>query len=145
MDMNSQYADRKYFLSKYLPPSTCHVLVNYHLWGYIYRSQWQEESETPIIWIMQCILEINTHSSSDACAYLAAVSYRKAWSPNASHSSAWFYHMFLQWRNATVTYNTVLLYILTLRAGLWVGRSGPLPRVLTSRGCQKGGHRPATR
>jgi hypothetical protein len=30
-------------------------------------------------------------------------------------------------------------------AGLWVGRAGPLPRALTSRGRQKGGHRPATR
>jgi hypothetical protein len=31
------------------------------------------------------------------------------------------------------------------RACLWVGRAGPLPRALTSRGRQKGGHRPATR
>jgi hypothetical protein len=56
-----------------------------------------------------------THPSSDAWTYLAAVWYRKAWSPNASHSSAWLYHAFLQWRNATVTYNTVSLYILTLQ------------------------------
>jgi hypothetical protein len=31
------------------------------------------------------------------------------------------------------------------RAGLWVGQAGPLPRALTSRGRQKGSHRPATR
>jgi hypothetical protein len=31
------------------------------------------------------------------------------------------------------------------RASLWVGRAGPLPRALTLRGRQKGGHRPATR
>jgi hypothetical protein len=30
------------------------------------------------------------------------------------------------------------------RAGLWVGRAGPLPRALTSRGRRKGSHRPAT-
>jgi hypothetical protein len=35
--------------------------------------------------------------------------------------------------------------LITDRAGLWVGRAGPLPRALTSRGRQKGGHRPATR
>jgi hypothetical protein len=29
-------------------------------------------------------------------------------------------------------------------AGLWVGRSGPLPRTLTSRGRRKGSYRPAT-
>jgi hypothetical protein len=33
----------------------------------------------------------------------------------------------------------------TARAGLWVGREGPLSQALTSRGRQKGGHRPATR
>jgi hypothetical protein len=31
------------------------------------------------------------------------------------------------------------------RAGLWVGRAGPLPRPLTSRGRRKGSHRLATR
>jgi hypothetical protein len=31
------------------------------------------------------------------------------------------------------------------RAGLWVGRAGPLPRALTTRGRRKGSHRPATR
>jgi hypothetical protein len=31
------------------------------------------------------------------------------------------------------------------RAGLWVGRAGPLRRALTSRGRRKGCHRPATR
>jgi hypothetical protein len=32
-----------------------------------------------------------------------------------------------------------------IRAGRWVGRAGPLPRALTSRVRQNGGHRPATR
>jgi hypothetical protein len=31
---------------------------------------------------------------------------------------------------------------MAVRAGLWVGRAGPLPRALTSRGRQKGSHRP---
>jgi predicted Na+-dependent transporter len=38
-----------------------------------------------------------------------------------------------------------VVILCVLRAGLWVGRAVPLPWALTSRGRQKGGHRPATR
>jgi hypothetical protein len=37
-----------------------------------------------------------------------------------------------------------LLHNISTRAGLWVGQAGPLPRALTSRGRQKGGHQPVT-
>jgi hypothetical protein len=36
-------------------------------------------------------------------------------------------------------------HLLSIRAGLWVGRARHLPRALTSRGRRKGSHRPATR
>jgi hypothetical protein len=38
----------------------------------------------------------------------------------------------------------VTRYCVRARAGLWVGRTGHLPRALTSRGRRKGSHRPAT-
>jgi hypothetical protein len=40
---------------------------------------------------------------------------------------------------------SIFMLLPEIRAGLWVGRAGPLPWALTLRGCQKGGHRPATR
>jgi hypothetical protein len=42
-------------------------------------------------------------------------------------------------------WTTSILHSCITRAGLWVGRAGPLPRAMTSRGRRKGSHRPATR
>jgi hypothetical protein len=47
-------------------------------------------------------------------------------------------------RNACAISGLSCNVLCVIRAGLWVGRAGPLPRALTSRGCQNGGHQPDT-